>query len=210
MFQSGRDTPPAFRKAEPGDCFLLFVPSAEELKILQSLLGQFQTIYEGFSVQVIHLTCQRFSLKDSQVDKVVTALQKNLCNEPFPLVADTYQISSSRFTKKQSLSWALIDRSPWYAFREKVNACLKSLKILPHYTNTIKGHFTLLYEITHTEFEDHLVEQFPRQLFEAKTLKLSRMNETFKFDELHRFDLQPCTGDLNPSGLTVSTEQSTL
>jgi len=184
-----------FRKAEPGDCFLLFVPSAEELNTLQALLDQFQKVYGGFPVQVIHLTCQRFTLKATKLDETLEAFHQVLCQTPFPLIADNYNFASSRFTEKPTLSWELNENSPWYSFREKVNDCLRNLGMMPHYTNLIKGHFTLLYEISRTHFDEELNAQFPKTLFEAKTLKMSRMNEARKFDELGRFDLQLCTGD---------------
>lgn len=192
MPKGGRVEQLSFRKAKPGDCFLLFVPSAEEHHALAPLIRQFQDHHGGRLVPIVHLTCQRFSIEGKDVDRILDYLSQHLCGHPFPVIAHSYAMATSRFNRRSVLHWQLNDDSPWYAFREQVDACLKEMNLTPQYTHLIKGHFTLLYEINDTPVKEELANLLPQTVFEARTLKLSQMNESLTFDELGSFELKPC------------------
>lgn len=67
---------------------------------------------------------------------------------------------------------------------------------MPQYTHLIKGHLTLLYEINDNPVSEELASLLPQTVFEARTLKLSRMNASLGFDDLGSFELQPCVQSL--------------
>jgi len=84
------------RKAQPGDFFILLVPSAQELHHLRRWQSELQAQYGGQKVDFLHITCQRFTPHNGQSEescikslfklfrsRLAAVLSKNNCHSHF-------------------------------------------------------------------------------------------------------------------------------
>ena len=85
------------RLAQPGDIFVLLVPSEDELPALLQRQLALQARFGGRPQKDMHLTCQRFSLPDDRLlEDLIRRLETRLsAPAPFPIVAlDVMQYNS--------------------------------------------------------------------------------------------------------------------
>ncbi len=181
------------RIAQPGDIFLLLVPSAQELHLLRQWQAELQDRYGGWIVDHVHVTSQRFTPRQDQhaepcIDPLIEELQKL---KTFPIFTDMLIQFYSPFGGTHVLRWRVKETDYYAEFRDKLDNIL--LKI------NCPSHFDRLRHATCTALNlEHKVELtaktpgriFPAHLFNAREILISQLTDKNNFNILETIILK--------------------
>ena len=100
---------PAPRAAVPGDVCLLLEPAEDETARLGELQTYLQSLFGGRAHEHLHLTCQRFELREQQLlPDVIQHLSTNLAAiQPFPISASSLVAMEHRSWQLRLLRWQI-------------------------------------------------------------------------------------------------------
>lgn len=179
--------------AQPGDIFLLLVPSAQELHQLrkkQFVLNQF---YGGKLVEFIHITCQRFSAdKESRIIPCIQHLSNDLQNiQTFKIYTDSLIQFYAPYWKKYVLRWRVQETEPYRIFRDKLNTFLSKIGFQTHFNRQRHATCPILNLSKKINLESTTpITVFPMELFTAKNLWVSKLQADGSFEILSRISFQ--------------------
>jgi hypothetical protein len=183
------------RPAQPGDMFVLLVPSEDELPGLLQRQSVLQARFGGRPQKELHLTCQRFSLPgDRPTEDVVRQLETRLSvPDPFPIVAlDVMQYPSS-FWCTSVLLWRVPFAGALYRLCVLVDGVLADYGAELHYPFSASSepkHVTVLRGVPQADLDGYQPDApYPHHLFFARIAVCSRLKEQSAFEILARWPL---------------------
>jgi hypothetical protein len=192
----------AVRPAKEDDiCILIYTNDMEENAHMRGSQAILQTILGGRVVFPVHLTSHRFEVQD---DKSIKRLIQNLSDilerfHPFPITAVSFVPLYSAFREVNLLKWRIRTSVELYEFTMKVDGVLEAAGIRSIYPpGWVSSLVTALEDIPDLCFDRHELNQdlrlakepFPRHLFTANEIALSRVKGPEEFEILERITLQ--------------------
>jgi hypothetical protein len=192
----------AVRPAKEDDiCILIYTNDMEENAHLRGSQAILQKILGGRVVSPVHLTRHRFEVLD---EAMVRLLIRNLSDllerfNPFPLTAVSYVPLYSAYREVNLLKWRIRTSVELYEFTMKVDSVLETAGIQSIYPQGwVSSLVTALEDIPELcydrqELNENLQlikEPFPRHLFTANEIALSRVKGPEEYEILERIVLQ--------------------
>lgn len=181
------------RVAQPGDTFILLVPSAQELQHLQQAQIDFQSQYGGQIVDHIHITCERFTPKRAGFPKECSAVLKHHIGNstPFSVNSDAVIQFHAPYWKSHVVRWRIEDTPAWAAFRSLLAKTLKSIACPSHFDRHRRASCSILsLDGPITLDEKHTASSFyPQKLFTAHEVLISRLQENYQFEIIETIQL---------------------
>ena len=192
----------AVRPAKEDDiCILVYTNDLEENAHLRGSQAILQEILGGRVVTPVHLTSHRFEVDE---DKAVQRLIKNLADHlerfrPFPITAVSYVPLYSAFREVNLLKWRIRTDVELYRFTMLVDGVLETAGIHSIYPQGwVSSLVTALEDIPELCYDRHELNQnlqlakepFPRHLFTANEIALSRVKGPEEYEILERIALQ--------------------
>jgi len=183
----------AQRAAQPGDIFLLLVPSAQELHQFHQWQNELSQRYGGQPVEFIHITCQRFSPGADRLEiPCIEHLTNDLQNtRPFKIFADLLIQFYAPYWHRYVLRWRVQETELYSQFRERLNTILNKINCQSHFDRQRHATCTLLNldEKIDLEFNTPKIS-LPTILFTAKFLWVSKLQDNENFEILKIISLQ--------------------
>lgn len=192
----------AVRPAKEDDiCLLVYTHDLEENAHLRGSQALLQTILGGRVVTPVHLTSHRFEVQD---DKAIQSLILSLSGRlerfrPFPLTAVSYVPLYSAFREVNLLKWRIRTDVELYRFTMLVDGVLETAGIHSIYPQGwVSSLVTALEDIPELCFDRHelnqnlqlVAEPFPRHLFTANEIALSRVKGPEEYEILEQIALR--------------------
>ena len=198
------------RRARPGDVCVLLEPAEDEIPSLRQLQMSLQTLFGGRPHERVHLTCQRFELREERLwPDIVQHLRTHLAAiQPFPITADSLVLFESRFWQSRLLRWRIQVTPDVRRFTRLVENGLVAAHVAPPrllrpVTGSSVGtlHFsppsgwvptlvTALEAIPRANLDRHLSEiAFPQHLFTGRQVVVSKIIGERQFDILETIQL---------------------
>ncbi len=192
----------AVRPAKEDDiCILLYTSNLEEIAHMRGSQAILQGILGGRIVTPVHLTSHRFEAQDP---KVVGMLLQDLADKlerfrPFPITALSYVPLYSTFREVNLLKWRIRTNVELYEFTTKVNSVLEAIGIQSIYpSGWVSSLVTALEDIPEIIYDRHELNQslqvakepFPRHLFTANEVALSRVKGPEEYEILEKITLR--------------------
>jgi hypothetical protein len=180
------------RKAQPGDHFVLLIPTAQELHHLRQWQSELQAQYGGQSVDFLHVTCQRFTPKKNQsegacIKNIKLFLEKTRI---FSLYTDKVIHFYAPYWDKMVLRWRVQDTGEFIKFRTNLTAFLSKNSCDSHFERIRSASCTILN--LNEEINSNLLspELFPSvPLFTVRSLLISKLNTERSFETLETINL---------------------
>lgn len=178
------------RAAQPGDIFLLLVPSNGDLERLGNEQQRWQTLHGGQPVDPIHITVERFSPDNQQLPTACVAkLSDNLAQmQAFPIQADAIIQFFAPYWQCYVLRWR-IERSPeWIHFRDQIKSTLEDIHCPSHFIRRRHATCTIL----KLEKKVHLPSPPPEismPLFTVQELRISTLRNDRNFEVLEKLKI---------------------
>jgi hypothetical protein len=192
----------AVRPAKEDDiCILLYTNNLEENAHLRGSQAVLQEILGGRIVTPVHLTSHRFEVQDEQN---MARLIRNLSDllerfRSFPITAVSYVPLYSAFREVNLLKWRIRTDVELYRFTMLVDGVLESAGIHSIYPQGwVSSLVTALEDIPELCYDRQelnqnlqlVKESFPRHLFTANEIALSRVKGPEEYEILERIALQ--------------------
>jgi len=163
------------RVAQPGDTFILLVPSAQELHHLHRKQNEFRNQYGGQLIDHIHITSERFSPKRTTSPKECSAVLRHHIGslEPFPV-----------------FSWRIQDTAAWLDFRNLLTKTLKGVGCPSHFDRHRRATCSILALDDPVNLsEKHNGANNSQKLFTAKEVVISRLQKNYQFEIIETIQL---------------------
>jgi hypothetical protein len=192
----------AVRPAKEDDiCILIYTHDLEENAHLRGSQAVLQEILGGRIVTPVHLTSHRFEVQDEQN---MARLIRNLSDllerfRSFPITAVSYVPLYSAFREVNLLKWRIRTDVELYRFTMLVDGVLESAGIHSIYPQGwVSSLVTALEDIPELCYDRQelnqnlqlVKESFPRHLFTANEIALSRVKGPEEYEILERIALQ--------------------
>jgi hypothetical protein len=179
------------RIAQPGDIFILLVPTGPELKQLRHKHAQLQTQYGGRLVDPIHITVERFSPENGQFTQdCIAPIKKTLHRvRPFQLTVDALIQFFAPYWQSQVLRWRVAESPTWSDFRDLLENTLSEIGCPSHFVRRRHATCTIL-RLDHKVNLSSEARDFPRPLFTARHLWISMLKEDGLFEILEKLELR--------------------
>jgi hypothetical protein len=178
------------RIARPGDVCVLLEPAEDEVADLRQRQAALQARFGGRPHERVHLTCQRFELRDEHpLPDLVRLLRSGLgAVRPFPIVAVSLIQYESPFWRSRLLRWRFRPSDDLRRLGRIVERALGAVGITPHFASASGWEPTLLTAlegIPEVDLERYLDDgPFPHHLFTARRVVLSRIRGYRQFEIL--------------------------
>jgi hypothetical protein len=191
----------AVRPAREDDiCILLYSNDLEENAHLRGSQAILQTILGGRIVSPVHLTSHRFEIQD---DKTIQLLIQDLADlmerfHPFPITALSYVPLYSAFRDVNLLKWRIRTSVALHQFVMKVDSALETAGIHSIFpAGWVSSLVTALEDIPELCYDRQELNQdlqfvrepFPRQLFTANEIALSRVKGPEEYEILEKLPI---------------------
>jgi len=176
------------RPAEKGDiCVLLESTRPTEHRRLQQQQSALQAQFGGEPVAHVHLTVQRFTCLDSQLQHFTTQLEQELAGvRPFRLTAVALQTLFVGGLDSNFLKWRIEVTADLKRLNRLVERALQVSGIpslyVPGAITTLVSALRDVRELTETELAQ--AGPFPLPLFTVETLIFSRIESATTFNDL--------------------------
>jgi len=180
-------TNPTYRVAQPGDIFLLLVPSAAELDRLRQWQAVLQQRYGGRLVEFPHITCQRFTPPEGQFsEQCIASLQDDLKSQSqFMIYTDGLIQFYAPYWGTQVLRWRVQENDDYAKFRDKLDATLSKTRCPSHFDRLRHATCTALDLEQAVNLEPNPGDgPFPAPLFKARELLVSKLVDENRFEFL--------------------------
>jgi hypothetical protein len=192
----------AVRPAKEDDiCIIIYTHDLEENASLRDSQAILQKILGGRVVTPVHLTSHRFEAQD---EAKVKSLIQNLSDllerfHPFPITAVSYVPLYSGFRELNLLKWRIRTSVELYEFTMGVDDVLYAARVHSIYPQGwVSSLVTALEDIPELCFDRYELNQnlqlakepFPRHLFTANEVTLSRVKGPEEYEILKRITLQ--------------------
>ncbi len=187
---------PAPRAAVPGDVCLLLEPAEDETARLGELQTYLQSLFGGRAHEHVHLTCQRFELREQQLlPDVIQHLSTNLAAiQPFPIIASSLVAMEHRFWQLRLLRWQIQVSSDVRRFARLVEDGLEAAGATPHFSfasGWVPTLVTALEAIPKVDLDRCPSElAFPQYLFTGQRVVLSEIVGQRQFKLLETIQLR--------------------
>ncbi len=175
------------RAAQPGDIFLLLVPSGEELERLRREQHAMQAQFGGEIVRPIHITVERFAPQNGAPPlECVAKVQDSLSTiRSFPVKTDAIIQFFAPYWQSYVLRWR-VERSPeWINFRDQIQTTLKVINCPSHFVRRRHATCTILKLESKVKLPSSSLEM-SRSLFKVQDLHISTLKENGKFEVLEK------------------------
>jgi len=182
------------RIAQPGDIFILLVPTAQELHLIQQWQSDLAARYGGQAVANPHITCQRFSLDLAQSKSdCVAKLKTELQTIPrFPLYTDRLIQFYAPYWQTMVLRWRVQVTRPFAAFRDKLDRALTWLGCPSHFNRVRHPSCSAINLETAVDLHVNPGRgDYPKPLFTARECLISALQEGGQFAILETIQLGP-------------------
>ena len=191
----------AVRPAKEDDiCILIYTNDMDEIASMRGSQAILQEILGGRVVFPVHLTSHRFEVQD---DKAIQLLIRNLSDllerfHSFPITAVSYVPLYSAFREVNLLKWRIRTSVELYEFTMKVDGVLEATVIQSIYPQGwVSPLVTALEDIPELIYDRRELNQslqlaqepFPRHLFTANEIALSRVKGPEEYEILERIML---------------------
>jgi hypothetical protein len=178
------------RIARPGDVCVLLEPAEDEIADLRQRQAALQACFGGCPHERVHLTCQRFELRDEHpLPDLVRLLRSELVAvRPFPIVAVSLVQLEHPFWRSRLLRWRIQSSDDLRRLGRMVERALGAVGIRPHFSSASGWEPTLLTaldgipEVDLGRYRDDI--PFPHHLFTARRVVLSRIRGHRQFEIL--------------------------
>lgn len=183
------------RAAEPGDVCVLVEPRGEDVVALRREQRELQRLCGGRIHEPVHLTVQRFRIAGSgPVQDLVRDLMGEMeALSSFPVVAGSLVQMEHAFWESRLIRWRVRVTPALREFCEAVEGLLVEREMVPHFPleRGWEPRYVTALEDTETGALDrgHEERVFPRLLFEARRVLLSRVEERRVFKTLGECEL---------------------
>jgi hypothetical protein len=184
---------PTHRVAQPGDIFILLVPPAQELHQLRQWQAELQARYGGEPVSHIHVTSQRFTphqgqLEERCVEQVISDLQGI---PSFSLNTDMLVHFYAPYWNTNVLRWRVQETSAYAEFRDILDETLLKIDCPSHFNRQRHATCTLLNLDHEVDLKDNPPNrQYPAHLFTAREVLISQLVENDDFHILETVRLK--------------------
>ena len=181
------------RIAQPGDIFILLVPTAQELHLIKQWQLMLQERYGGHVVPNPHITCQRFSRRIGQSrGACIDHLTSDLC------VINSFQLYTDRLIQffapywgTRVLRWRIQETADYANFRGFLKAILETLNCPSHFNRRRNASCTALNLEGTSDLEIHPSGVvYPAPLFTAKEVWISELDGNRDFSVLETIQLK--------------------
>ena len=188
----------AVRPAREDDiCILLYSNDLEENALLRGSQAILQSILGGRVVTPVHLTSHRFEVQsDKNIQRLIQNLSDRLENmSPFPITALSYVPLYSAFRDVNLLKWRIRTNVELYQYTMAVDGVLDASGIQSIFPpGWVSSLVTALEDIPELCYDRQELnrnlqlakEPFPRLLFTANEIALSRVKGPEEFEILER------------------------
>jgi len=192
----------AVRPAKEDDiCILVYTNDMEEIAHMRGSQAVLQSILGGRVVAPVHLTSHRFEVRDEATLKLLIQKLSDLLERfhPFPITVVSYVPLYSAFREVNLLKWRIRTSVELYEFTMKVDGVLEALGIHSIYPpGWVSSLVTALEDIPELCYDRQELNQnlqlaketFPRHLFTANEIALSRVKGPEEYEQLERITLQ--------------------
>jgi len=178
------------RIARPGDVCVLLEPAEDESADLRQRQAALQARFGGRPQERVHLTCQRFELRDEHpLPDLVRLLRSGLVVvRPFSVVAVSLVQLEHPFWRSRLLRWRIQSSDDLRRLGGIVERTLGAVDITPHFSSASGWEPTLLTaldgisEVDLERYRDDI--PFPHHLFTARRVVLSRIRGYRQFEIL--------------------------
>ena len=178
------------RVARPGDVCVLLEPAEDEIPDLRQRQVALQARFGGRPHERVHMTCQRFELRDEHpLPDLVQLLRSGLgAMRPFSIVAVSLTQYESPFWRSRLLRWCFRPSDDLRRLGRIVERALGAVGIRPHFSSASGWEPTLLTalegipEVDLECYRDDIL--FPHYLFTARRVVLSRIRGHRQFEIL--------------------------
>jgi hypothetical protein len=178
------------RIARPGDVCVLLEPAEDEIADLRQRQAALQARFGGCPQERVHLTCQRFELRDEHsLPDLVRLLRSGLVAvRPFSIVAVSLVQLEHPFWRSRLLRWRIQSSDDVRRLGRIVERALGAVGITPHFAPASGWEPTLLTaldgipEVNLERYQDDI--PFPHHLFTARRVVLSRIRGYRQFEIL--------------------------
>jgi hypothetical protein len=180
------------RIAQPGDIFILLVPSAQELHLLRQWQADLQIRYGGKTVKHLHITSQRFTphqdlLEESSLELLKNELQ-NL--QPFPVFTDKLIQFYARYWDTLVLRWRVQGTDAYTRFRKVLDQTLEMIQCPSHFDRQRHASCGALNLDVGSDLEvNPPLRKFPAYLFTARDLLISKLVGDNEFEIIETIKL---------------------
>jgi len=182
------------RPAEVGDICILLEPFREdEITRLRQMQASLQSIFGGTQIDRVHLTCQRFTIRDAQeLRNIQSRLSELLGNvEPFPLTALSLQTLYVTFRQTNILKWRIEKTVALRHLTAMLEQTLLGMGIEPLYgTGFVSSLVAALKGVP--ELEDSRLAEYeglPQRLFDGEQVVMSKLCGANEFEILAKIPL---------------------
>lgn len=186
-------TSPQHQAAQPGDIFLLLVPSAQELHRLITWQSGLQARFGGRAVPDPHITCQRFTPGPGKTTHdCVRQLADDLGSiRTFQIYTDRLIQFYAPYWRTHVLRWRIQESDEYAEFRDRLDRALQLSRCPSHFNRRRHASCTAI-ELDHpTRVAIQPAESgFPIPLFLAQTLWISELKEDQQFSILEIITFQ--------------------
>ncbi len=184
------------RTARPGDVCVLLEPGEEEVPKIREIQTSLQALLGGYPHERVHLTCQRFRLKeDNLLTAVIEQLDARVASlPPVSVTADAFVVMESPFWQSRLLRWRVQITEDLRRLVTAVEDGLVAAGARPHFPSAAGWMPTLVTALEdfpkREDAGDKLRAQaFPKHLFTGRQVVLSRIAGQRKFDILRTIQL---------------------
>jgi len=169
------------RAAQVGDLCVLLVPTHSQSPVIRTQLADLQRQFGGEIVAPLHVTCQRFSATDEQLEALKPHLSA-LCERSAPIhvVGKRLEPFYSTFRAQEILKCHLAANSNLTKFISDVKASMSAAGIGAHYEAS-DSPITLLEGVKINRLN---VFEFRRKLFIGQRLLLTRIKSPGHYSTL--------------------------
>jgi len=181
------------RVAQPGDIFILLVPSAQELHLLRQWQEELQTRYGGKPVSHIHITSQRFTPLQQDLEKTcIDKLNEDLQNlHSFPVFTDMLTQFYAPYWDTKVLRWRIQETNAYAAFRDILDNILLNINCPSHFDRQRYATCTALNMDHEVDLESNPPGRlFPALLFTARKLLISQLVDKNDFEIIETINLR--------------------
>jgi hypothetical protein len=183
------------RTARPGDVCVLLEPAGDEIAKLHQLQMSLQCLFGGRPHERVHLTCQRFELREERLlPELVHRLRTNLVAiQPFPITASSLAPSEHRFWQSRLLRWHIQVTTDVRRFARRVEDGLVATGVTPHFPQAsgwVPTRVTALEAIPRGDLDSRLSDLvFPQHLFTGRQVVVSKIIGQRQFEILETIRL---------------------
>jgi hypothetical protein len=179
------------RTAQPGDIFLLLLPTSEDLDLLTQEQHRLNTQFGGQLVKPIHITLQRFSPHNSQhpEDCVNTLRKRILAIQSFEVEADALIQFFAPYWQNYVLRWRVKETAAWSSFRDRVKTTLDEINCPSHFHRQRHATCTILKLPGKVDLRSPSPE-ISMPLFNVREVVISTLKESGNFEVIEKLKLK--------------------